>query len=94
MQKIDLDKMLTALNIPARKALVQLLITEPKTVKELFKELPSKGISLKYRDSVYKNLEKLVDSGLVEKFYNDKKGICYQLWHQEILIDLVVWSAN
>ena len=43
---------------------------------------------VKYRETVYRALEKLVDSGLVEKCYIKEKGLCYKLAVKIVKIDL------
>ena len=65
------------------------IIGEPKTVIEVFEELNQKGYTIKYRESVYRGLEKLVDAALVEKYYDKtKKSICYKLLTEKIEINL------
>ena len=43
---------------------------------------------IKYRESIYKALEKLVDSGLVEKKLMEGRGICYRVVKKKLVIDL------
>jgi len=94
MHKLNLDKAIRALDHPARKAIVQFLIRKPMNVKDAIDELSRIGLKPKYRDSVYKNLEKLVASGLVDKFYDNQKGICYRLIKRELRIDLAMWIVE
>lgn len=64
------------------------------TVKQVAEQLSKKGLKLKYRESVYKNLEKLVDSGLVEKFYVREKGMCYKLAKTMLKVNLQDWMVE
>jgi Fe2+ or Zn2+ uptake regulation protein len=60
------------------------------TLQEIFEKLCRKeGVRIKYRESVFRALDKLVDAGLIEKFYDKKKGICYKLLIHKIEIDLI-----
>ncbi|MGD0159664.1 MAG: hypothetical protein ABSB89_05140 [Candidatus Bathyarchaeia archaeon] len=65
-----------------------ILAKEPKSVAEVTKELAALGRVVKYRESVYRGLEKLVDAGLVDKYYYRQKGIGYKLVVKRIQINL------
>ena len=65
-----------------------ILAKEPRSVPEVMKELIALGRKVKYRESVYRGLEKLVDAGLLEKYYDKQKGIAYKLVIRKIHIDL------
>lgn len=56
-----------------------ILAEESSTALEVLVKLKRKGLEVKYRETVYRALEKLVDAELVEKFYVKEKGICYRL---------------
>ena len=64
-----------------------LLNKEGMTVMDMFKKLQN-STQVKYRETIYRNLEVLKDAGLVNKFYTDEKGICYKLNQTTIKIDL------
>lgn len=91
---MKLDKVLFVLKPPTRKAIVRILAEESMTVREVREQLSKQGINLKYRESVYKNLEKLVDSGLVEKTYDKREGMCYRLVKKQLKIDLLDWTVE
>jgi Fe2+ or Zn2+ uptake regulation protein len=57
-------------------------------VIQVLEELKKRRFDVKYRESVYRALEKLVDSGLVEKCYIKNKGLCYKLKVKIVKIDL------
>lgn len=64
------------------------------TLQEIFERLCKEKVQIKYRESVFRALDKLVDAGLIEKFYNRNKGICYKLSVRKIEIDLVSGSVT
>ena len=84
-----IDKILSTLNSATRREVLRIIAMEPKNVKEVFAALTQRGLKLKYRESVYKALQNLVDSGLVDKSYKENKGICYRLLVRKIELDLV-----
>jgi Fe2+ or Zn2+ uptake regulation protein len=57
-------------------------------VVQVLEELKKRKYDVKYRESVYRALEKLVDSELVEKCYIKEKGLCYRLKVKSLKIDL------
>jgi len=85
---METDKVISALRSKTRREILQILAGEPKTVQEVMESLPQKRVKIKYRESVYKALEKLVDAGLVDKYYEKEKGICYKLSKTRLEIDL------
>ena len=84
---MDLEKIVAVLNNPMRKRIIQLLAKKDMTAPEIFIKLGSE--SPKYRQSVNKALEKLKDSGLIEKYYSDQnKKLNYRLKNKIIGFDL------
>ena len=87
---MKMAKIIHALNSETRREIIRILGDEPKTVKEVFQEIKKiSKINVKYRESIYRSLEKLVDAGLVEKYYDKEKGICYKLMIKKIKFDLI-----
>ena len=72
---MDIDKVISALNSNLRREILKALATAPKTVNQALEELNKKGVHIKYRETVYRALEKLFDADLVEKYYAKEKGI-------------------
>lgn len=91
---MNLDDVLSVLGLSTRRLIVQLLSVKPMNVKEVMSGLSSRGFRIKYRESVYKNLEKLVKCGLVEKFYDEKMGVCYRLVKRKLEINLAKWTIE
>jgi Fe2+ or Zn2+ uptake regulation protein len=85
---MDIFKVVSALNSALRIQILRILAKEPKTVIEVLEELKKKNIEVKYRETVYRALEKLFDAELVEKYYEKGKGICYKLIANRIVINL------
>jgi len=47
-----------------------------------------KRLQIKYRETVYRALENLFEAGLVEKYYDKEKGLCYKISVINLTIDL------
>jgi len=86
---MDIEKVVKALNSRTRRKILKILSEGPKNVKEISIALREQySTNIKYRESVFKALEKLVEANLVEKFYEKDKGIAYRLKREKITIDL------
>jgi len=86
---MSIEKIIKALNSRTRRKILKILSEGPKNVKEVFIVLKEQySTNIKYRESVFKALEKLVEADLVEKFYEKGKGITYRLKRKKITIDL------
>ena len=86
---MDLSKVISAISSETRRQILQIIADQPMKIEDVMTKLAQRGISLKYRESVYKAIEKLVNAGLVEKFYDKEEGICYKPLMRRIEIDLV-----
>lgn len=91
---MDIVKVISALNSDLRREILKILAEKPYTVLEVKDRLKSKGFDVKYRETVYRALEKLVDAELVEKFYVKEKGLCYKLSSTCITIDVTRESLD
>ncbi len=76
---MDNAKVFRALCSELRREILSLLSEKPMTASETQKAVKNRGFKIKYRETIYRALETLVDSGLVEKFYVSKKGLSYKL---------------
>ncbi|MFQ5712163.1 MAG: hypothetical protein ACE5GD_10365 [Candidatus Geothermarchaeales archaeon] len=92
---MDVDKVISALNSKTRRIILKALAkyhgypSDALTVQELLSELSQDPtFDVKYRESIYKALERLVDSGLVEKHHEKGRGMCYRTLKKKIEIDL------
>jgi len=84
-----IDKVLSTLNSKFRREVLRIVLEEPKTVMQVFNELRDRGVEVKYREVVYRALEKLLDADLVEKEYVRGRGLCYRAKAKTIVINLV-----
>lgn len=92
---MDISKIIPALDSETRREIIKILSNGPSTVKDVFREIKkTQKVSVRYRESVYRALEKLVNAGLVEKYYDKEKGICYKLRMRGIKLDLVQGTAE
>lgn len=83
-----IDKVLSALDSKFRREVLRIVLEEPKTVMQVFNELRDRGMEVKYREVVYRALEKLLDAGLVDKEYVKGRGLCYRAKARAIVINL------
>jgi Fe2+ or Zn2+ uptake regulation protein len=85
---MDAAQVIFALDSDARRKALQIVAKGPSNVQEVMDALNREGLSIKYRESVYRALELLVEAELVTKQYAKGKGICYQLCAKKITINL------
>lgn len=93
---LEIDAVISALNSRSRRQILKVLSkyfgypSDALTLKELVSELSQDPeFKVKRRESIYKALERLVDSRLVEKYYEEGRGMCYRVFKTELEIDLV-----
>jgi Fe2+ or Zn2+ uptake regulation protein len=72
-----------------RREVFRVILDRPCTVLEVFEELKRRGLRIKYRETVYRALEKAVGAGLAEKYYDEGKGLCYRMNTSRLVIDLI-----
>lgn len=85
---VEIDKVISALNSTMRREILKIISEEPMTVIQVLEELRRRNFEVKYRETVYRALEKLLDAGLVEKYYYREKGLCYRMKVKLITVDL------
>lgn len=83
---MDVNKVIGALNSGLRREILSILSKQSMTVLQVLEELKRRTGGVRYRETVYRALERLVDSGLVEKYYEKEKGLCYKLVSNCIMI--------
>lgn len=88
MSELKFDEVIDVLSRKSGRAILNSILEEPKTVKEVHQELKKNGIDMKYRESVYKALERLVSVGLVEKL-NQDKSVRYKSHYSKVLADFL-----
>lgn len=76
---MDIEKVVAALNSDLRREILKIIAGQTMTVVEVLKELNKRGLEVRYRESVYRALEKLLEAGLVQKYYVKEKGLCYKI---------------
>jgi len=82
------ERVFSALSSKTRIEILRILAVKPSGVMEILDELRRRGFGIKYRESVYRALEKLTAAGLLEKYYDKKqKGIRYRLVKTKLEID-------
>jgi Fe2+ or Zn2+ uptake regulation protein len=91
---MDAIKVISALDSELRREILKILAERPSTVVDVLHKLKGKGLNVKYRETVYRALQILVDSGLVEKYYEKEKGLCYRLVVNNITIKIAKDSVD
>jgi len=86
---MDIDKVISALNSELRRKILKIISQHPMSVMEVLEELRKQGLNVKYRETVYRALEKLFNAGLVDKCYIKEKGVCYKLTVNRVTIDVI-----
>jgi Fe2+ or Zn2+ uptake regulation protein len=72
-----------------RLDILKILSNGSKTVKDVINELNSQKYNIKYRESVYRSIEKLKEIGLIEKYYDEKnKSIMYRMKVKKIVYEI------
>lgn len=83
------EELFSALSSKTRLEILKILASGPRDLMQVKNILNASGIRIRYRESVYRALEKLVSAGLVNKFYDTRsKKIKYSLAVRRIEIDL------
>ena len=98
---MDMETVISALKSKSRRRILKVLSkyfgypSDALTVKELMSELnQDPTFSVKHRESIYKALESLVKSSLVEKYYDKERGMCYRIRKTKLEIDLAKESIE
>lgn len=85
---MDPGPLFSALDSDLRREIMMILHSGPRTVTEVLESLIRRKYSVKYRETVYRALEKLSDAGLIEKYYKRDRGLCYELVSSKITIQI------
>jgi len=89
------EKVFLALSSKTRIEILKILSAKPSSVMEILNELNKRSFGIKYRESVYRALEKLAAAGLVEKYYDRKEGgIRYRLIKTKLEVDFQTGEVN
>ena len=88
MKEPDFQEVIEVLSQESSREILRVLGDETKTLREVFEETQETSNSLKYRESVYKVLEKLNEVGLVEKI-RDGKSVEYRRVYSDIEADFL-----
>lgn len=86
---MDLQEVSQALSNPTRINLIQMIREDPMSASIAHKRY-IESYEDKKRESIYRELENLVDASLVTKEYNtEEKKIEYSLAHEHLRVDLI-----
>jgi len=85
---MEIRKVISALDSDLRREILRIVADNPGTVVDVLNQLRKRGFEVKYRETVYRAMEKLVDAQLMEKFYEKERGLCYKLSLTSLEIDI------
>jgi len=85
---MDASRIISALDSKLRIEILKILAEKPNNVVGVLQKLRSKGLDARYRETVYRGLEKLADAELVEKYYDKESGLCYKLTSDRFKIEI------
>lgn len=88
MKKPDFQEAIEVLSQESAREVLRILDDDGKTLREVFEEIQNTSNSLKYRESVYKVLEKLSETGLVKKI-REGNSVRYRAIYSEIQADFL-----
>ena len=88
MKEPDFQEVIKVLSQESSREILRVLGNESKTLREVFEETQETSNSLKYRESVYKVLEKLNEVGLVEKI-REGNSVEYRRVYSDIEADFL-----
>jgi len=88
MKEPDFQEVIEVLSQESSREILRALGNESKTLREIFEGTQETSNSLKYRESVYKVLEKLNDVGLVEKI-REGNSVEYRRIYSDIEADFL-----
>ena len=91
---MDVRMIIAALNSDIRREILMILFHGSMNVKDTMKELEHRGVGARYRETVYRALEMLSNSGLVEKHYEKERGLCYRLISSRIIVEIESKAIN
>lgn len=82
-------QILRALSYDVRIDIMKMLAENPLNMSNIFSATVGLGYDLKYKETLYKEVDMLVKADLVEKYYdNNKKEIIYKSRLSQVLIDV------
>ena len=81
---------LRALDSEVRRELIKIALSKgPLDADNYYNEILARNFQIKYKESVYKELQLLVEAELLDKYYDIKsKKIKYKLSANKVIIDL------
>lgn len=86
---MDVTEIGKALSSETRIKILRLLAESPQSSIETYEQYERKYEEGKHRETIYRELENLVEAGLLAKEYNQATSqIEYSFKHQQLLVDL------
>jgi Fe2+ or Zn2+ uptake regulation protein len=86
---------LRALDSDLRRELLKIAIEGPLDADGFYNKVIDRGFNIRYKESVYKELQMLVQAELIDKFYDvQSKKILYRLKSERVVVDIKTMEAD
>lgn len=86
---------LRALDSDLRRELLKIAIEGPLDADGFYTKVIDRGFNIRYKESVYKELQMLVQAELIDKFYDvQSKKILYRLKSERVVVDIKTMETD
>ncbi len=86
---------LRALDSDLRRELLKIAIEGPLDADGFYNKIIDRGFNIRYKESVYKELQMLVQAELIDKFYDvQSKKILYRLKSERVVVDIKTMETD
>jgi len=86
---------LRALDSDLRRELMKIALQGPLDADGFYNKVVDSGFNIRYKESVYKELQTLVQAGLIDKYYDvQAKKILYRLKAGRVVVDIKTMETD
>ena len=86
---------LRALDSDLRRELLKIALEGPLDADGFYNAVTNRGFNIRYKESVYKELQTLVQAELIDKYYDVKtKKILYRLKAGRVVVDIKTMETD
>lgn len=86
---------LRALDSDLRRELLKIAIEGPLDADGFYNRVIDRGFNIRYKESVYKELQTLVQAELIDKFYDvQTKKILYRLKSERVVVNIKTMETD
>jgi len=86
---------LRALDSDLRRELLKIALEGPLDADGFYNKVLNSGFNIRYKESVYKELQTLVQADLIDKYYDvHAKKILYKLKSERVVVDIKTMETD